>query len=218
MNLILQTVRKVGKPQNSVMCQQYRYAANMLALVVFRVHRMHQMFVPVGIHFVQLKTAVMVSNVAPTLCRTHQSLKNYDQMKLNQVNCKNSSLSCNMFKFGIIWRKCNSIAVLIKFNSTDPWTIKVCPNGAIPYKIPQVMLCDPSIVNICPYDYTCVEAANGHLLPEDARSLCCKTTTLYSFGKGTSKKKVFKFFNKLWYVHKFYKKKIFLITKNNLIW
>uniref|UniRef100_A0A0N5ADM5 IgGFc-binding protein-like n=1 Tax=Syphacia muris TaxID=451379 RepID=A0A0N5ADM5_9BILA len=59
----------------------------------------------------------------------------------------------------------------------------ICPNGAIPYKIPQVMLCDPSIVNICPYDYTCVEAANGHLLPEDGRSLCCKTSTLYSFGK-----------------------------------
>uniref|UniRef100_A0A914Z503 Uncharacterized protein n=1 Tax=Panagrolaimus superbus TaxID=310955 RepID=A0A914Z503_9BILA len=59
----------------------------------------------------------------------------------------------------------------------------LCPNGAIPFKMPQVMLCDPSIVNICPYDYTCVEAENGHLLPSDSRSLCCKTSTLYSFGK-----------------------------------
>ncbi|XGW32796.1 hypothetical protein V3C99_017368 [Haemonchus contortus] len=57
----------------------------------------------------------------------------------------------------------------------------VCPGGAIPYGIPQVMLCDPVIVNICPNSYTCVEAANGHLLPRDARSLCCKTSTLYSF-------------------------------------
>lgn len=59
----------------------------------------------------------------------------------------------------------------------------LCPNGAIPFKLPQVMLCDPAIVNICPYDYTCVEAENGHLLPPDSRSLCCKTSTLYSFGK-----------------------------------
>ncbi|VDL70466.1 unnamed protein product [Nippostrongylus brasiliensis] len=57
----------------------------------------------------------------------------------------------------------------------------VCPGGAIPYGIPQVMLCDPVIVNICPIGYTCVEAVNGHLLPKDARSLCCKTSTLYSF-------------------------------------
>ncbi|EPB80862.1 hypothetical protein ANCCEY_00064 [Ancylostoma ceylanicum] len=57
----------------------------------------------------------------------------------------------------------------------------VCPGGAIPFRLPQVMLCDPTIVNICPYEYTCVEAANGHLLPRDARSLCCKTSTLYSF-------------------------------------
>ncbi|KAE9555061.1 hypothetical protein FO519_001722 [Halicephalobus sp. NKZ332] len=74
-------------------------------------------------------------------------------------------------------------------DSTDvemlqPEQIKpVCPNGAIPFKIPQVMLCDPAIVNICPYDYTCVEAENGHILPPDSRSLCCKTSTLYSFGK-----------------------------------
>uniref|UniRef100_A0A914QGE2 Uncharacterized protein n=1 Tax=Panagrolaimus davidi TaxID=227884 RepID=A0A914QGE2_9BILA len=59
----------------------------------------------------------------------------------------------------------------------------LCPNGAVPFKMPQVMLCDPSIVNICPYDYTCVEAENGHLLQADSRSLCCKTSTLYSFGK-----------------------------------
>uniref|UniRef100_A0A7E4VBQ3 Uncharacterized protein n=1 Tax=Panagrellus redivivus TaxID=6233 RepID=A0A7E4VBQ3_PANRE len=59
----------------------------------------------------------------------------------------------------------------------------LCPNGAIAFKIPQVMLCDPSIVNICPYDYTCVEAENGNLLPSESRSLCCKTSTLYSFGK-----------------------------------
>ncbi|XGW32795.1 hypothetical protein V3C99_017368 [Haemonchus contortus] len=30
----------------------------------------------------------------------------------------------------------------------------VCPGGAIPYGIPQVMLCDPVIVNICPNSYT----------------------------------------------------------------
>ena len=66
----------------------------------------------------------------------------------------------------------------------QPEQIKpVCPNGAIPFKIPHVMLCDPAIVNICPYDYTCVEAENGHMLPPDSRSLCCKTSTLYSFGK-----------------------------------
>lgn len=29
----------------------------------------------------------------------------------------------------------------------------VCPSGAIPYKMPHVLLCDPTIVNICPYDY-----------------------------------------------------------------
>ncbi|CCD68218.1 uncharacterized protein CELE_F38B6.2 [Caenorhabditis elegans] len=57
----------------------------------------------------------------------------------------------------------------------------ICPAGAIPYKMPQVLLCDPTIVNICPYDYKCVEAANGQYLPADGRSLCCKTTTLYSF-------------------------------------
>ncbi|PAV77861.1 hypothetical protein WR25_19988 [Diploscapter pachys] len=57
----------------------------------------------------------------------------------------------------------------------------ICPAGAIPYKMPMVMLCDPAIVNICPYDYKCVEAVNGHLLPPDGRSLCCKTSTLYSF-------------------------------------
>ncbi|CAI2357300.1 unnamed protein product [Caenorhabditis sp. 36 PRJEB53466] len=57
----------------------------------------------------------------------------------------------------------------------------ICPAGAIPYKMPHVLLCDPTIVNICPYDYKCVEASNGHQLPADGRSLCCKTTTLYSF-------------------------------------
>ena len=59
----------------------------------------------------------------------------------------------------------------------------LCPNGAISFKMPQVMLCDPSIVNICPYEFTCVEAENGNLLPPDSRSLCCKTSTLYSFAK-----------------------------------
>lgn len=29
--------------------------------------------------------------------------------------------------------------------------------------------------------FQCVEAANGQYLPADGRSLCCKTTTLYSF-------------------------------------
>ncbi|CAJ0584656.1 unnamed protein product, partial [Mesorhabditis spiculigera] len=57
----------------------------------------------------------------------------------------------------------------------------ICPNGAIPYRMPYAMLCDPAIVNICPPNYKCVEAANGHLLPHDGRSLCCKTSTLYSF-------------------------------------
>uniref|UniRef100_A0AC35U240 CUB domain-containing protein n=1 Tax=Rhabditophanes sp. KR3021 TaxID=114890 RepID=A0AC35U240_9BILA len=59
----------------------------------------------------------------------------------------------------------------------------VCPNGAIPFKMPHVMLCAPEIVNICPTEFTCVEAGNGHLLPPESRSLCCKTTTLYSFAK-----------------------------------
>ncbi|CAB3400261.1 unnamed protein product [Caenorhabditis bovis] len=66
-------------------------------------------------------------------------------------------------------------------NLTDTQIKPICPAGAIPYKMPHVLLCDPSIVNMCPYDYKCVEAANGHLLPPDGRSLCCKTSTLYSF-------------------------------------
>uniref|UniRef100_A0A8R1HPP7 WAP domain-containing protein n=1 Tax=Caenorhabditis japonica TaxID=281687 RepID=A0A8R1HPP7_CAEJA len=36
-------------------------------------------------------------------------------------------------------------------NSTE---IKpICPSGAIPYKMPHVLLCDPTIVNLCPYEY-----------------------------------------------------------------
>ncbi|CAI5453865.1 unnamed protein product [Caenorhabditis angaria] len=66
-------------------------------------------------------------------------------------------------------------------NLTESQVKPICPAGAIPYKMPHVLLCDPSIVNICPYDYKCVEAANGAQLPPDGRSLCCKTTTLYSF-------------------------------------
>ncbi|CAI4224936.1 unnamed protein product [Auanema sp. JU1783] len=52
------------------------------------------------------------------------------------------------------------------------------------------MLCDPTIVNICPYEFKCVEAANGHLLPADSRSLCCKTSTLYSFASVFSEAKL----------------------------
>ncbi|CAD6185327.1 unnamed protein product [Caenorhabditis auriculariae] len=70
----------------------------------------------------------------------------------------------------------------IEIEKLTPEQIKpICPAGAIAYKMPHVMLCDPAIVNICPYDYKCVEASNGHLLPPDGRSLCCKTSTLYSF-------------------------------------
>ncbi|CAJ0610163.1 unnamed protein product [Cylicocyclus nassatus] len=69
-----------------------------------------------------------------------------------------------------------------EIGNLEPEHVKpVCPGGAIAFRMPQVMLCDPSIVNICPRDYTCVEAANGHLLPREGRSLCCKTSTLYSF-------------------------------------
>uniref|UniRef100_A0A0N5BVI7 DUF4776 domain-containing protein n=1 Tax=Strongyloides papillosus TaxID=174720 RepID=A0A0N5BVI7_STREA len=118
-------------------------------------------------------------------CSNYEENRGVPCSPSNPTTCTGRNPFCARMEDKTTYKCCSdTIQDSIEIPFLSPESIKpICPGGAIPFKMPQVMLCSPEIVNFCPTDYTCVEAANGHLLPQDSRSLCCKTSTLYSFAK-----------------------------------